>query len=100
VEPSSSSAEPESSSSEHTTGIVAAMPNFKFGYANNQLTVVLPKPAMVRVQVFDLMGHVVETFAESIVSSKNFNLAHLNKGNYVVRIESSRYVRTAKISVK
>ena len=100
VEPSSSSAEPESSSSEHTTGIVAAMPNFKFGYANNQLTVVLPTPAMVRVQVFDLMGHVVETFAESIVSSKNFNLAHLNQGNYVVRIESARYARTAKILVK
>ena len=60
----------------------------------------LPKPAMVRVQVFDLMGHVVETFAESIVSSKNFNLAHLNMGNYVVRIESARYARTAKILVK
>ena len=55
---------------------------------------------MVRVQVFDLMGHVVETFAESAVSSKNFNLAHLNQGNYVVRIESARYARTAKISVK
>ena len=100
VEPSSSSAEPESSSSEHTTGIVAAMPNFKFGYANNQLTVVLPTPAMVRVQVFDLMGHVVETFAESVAASKSINLAHLNKGNYVVRIESARYARTAKILVK
>jgi len=55
---------------------------------------------MLRVQVFDMMGHKVETFAESVVSSKSFNLAHLNQGNYVVRIESSRYVRTAKILVK
>ena len=97
---SSSSEEPKSSSSEHTTNIAAITPSFEFGYANNELTVVLPKAAMVRVQVFDLMGHVVETFAESVVSSKNFNLAHLNQGNYVVRIESARYARTAKISVK
>ena len=102
-EAASSSSEvikPESSSSEHTTTIVAAKPSFNFGYANNELTVVLPKPAMVRVQVFDLMGHVVETFAESAVSSKTFSLAHLNQGNYVVRIESARYARTAKILVK
>ena len=97
---SSSSEEPKSSSSEHTTNIAAITPSFEFGYANNELTVVLPKAAMVRVQVFDLMGHVVETFAESVVSSKNFKLAHLNQGNYVVRIESARYARTAKISVK
>ncbi len=99
-EVSSSSAEESSSSEEYTTNIVAAKPSFEFGYTNNELSVVLPTPAMVRVQVFDLMGHVVETFAESVVSSKNFNLAHLNQGNYVVRIESDRYARTAKISVK
>jgi hypothetical protein len=76
------------------------VPSFEFGFANNELTVVLPKPALLRVQVFDMMGHTVETFAESVSASKNFNLAHLNKGNYVVRIESERYARTAKILVK
>ena len=102
-EPESSSSEesPESSSSEHTTGVVAnATRGFEFGFANNELTVVLPKAAMVHVQVFDLMGHVVETFAESVVSSKNFNFAHLKSGHYVVRVESNRFARSTKVVVR
>ena len=97
---SSSSKKGKSSSSEKSAIIASVVPSFEFGFANNELTVVLPKPAMFRVQVFDMMGHKVETFAESVAASKSFNLAHLNQGNYVVRIESSRYVRTAKILVK
>ena len=97
---SSSSKKGKSSSSEKSAIIASVVPSFEFGFANNELTVVLPKPAMFRVQVFDMMGHKVETFAESVAASKSFNLAHLNQGNYVVRIESARYVRTAKILVK
>ena len=97
---SSSSKKGKSSSSEKSSIIASVVPSFEFGFVNNELTVVLPKPAMLRVQVFDMMGHTVETFAESVSASKNFNLAHLNKGNYVVRIESERYARTAKILVK
>ena len=72
----------------------------KFGYADNMLTVAMPTPSMVRVQVFDMMGHLVESFAETEASSKSISLAHLTKGNYVVRIESARSVRTARILVK
>ena len=100
AESSSSSKKGKSSSSEKTAIIATVVPSFEFGFVNNELTVVQPKPAMLRVQVFDMMGHRVETFAESVVSSKSFNLAHLNMGNYVVRIESERYARTAKILVK
>ena len=98
---SSSSNIEESSSSEKTTETVTvAMNAVKFGYANNELTVAMPAPSMIRIQVFDLMGLLVESFAETEASSKSFNLAHLTKGNYVVRIESSRSVRTARILVK
>lgn len=109
AEPSSSSAEPsssssnieESSSSEQTIGIATvATSGVKFGYANNVLTVAMPNSAMLRVQVFDMMGHLVESFAETEASSKSFSLAHLTKGNYVVRIESARIARTARILVK
>ncbi len=95
-----SSSSAMSSGSDHSSNIVAAMPSFVFSYANNELTVVSPNSAMVRVQVFDLMGHVVETFTESATSVKNFSLASLTKGNYVVRIESALAVRLAKITVK
>ena len=99
---SSSSATPaSSSSSEKTTKIVTvAMNGAKFGYVNNELTVVQASSSMVRVQVFDLTGHVVETFAESVNGSKSINLAHLNRGNYLVRVESNSQVRTARIAVK
>ena len=97
----SSSSSEASSSSEQTTEIAAvATSGVKFGYANNVLTVAMPTPSMVRVQVFDMMGHLVESFAETEASSKSFSLAHLTKGNYVVRIESARTARTARILLK
>jgi hypothetical protein len=97
----SSSSSEASSSSEQTTGIATvATSGVKFGYADNMLTVATPTPSMVRVQVFDMMGHLVESFAETEASSKSVSLAHLTKGNYVVRIESARSVRTARILVK
>ena len=98
---SSSSEKAESSSSEKTTGIATvATSGVKFGYANNALTVAVPTSSMVHVQVFDLTGHLVETFAESVNGAKSINLAHLNRGNYLVRIESDSQMRTAKIAVK
>ena len=72
----------------------------KFGYANNALTIAVPTSSMVRVQVFDLTGHLVESLEEPVVGSKSFSLAHLNRGNYLVRVESVGMVRTAKIAVK
>ena len=98
---SSSSEKAESSSSEKTTGIATvATSGVKFGYSNNALTVAVPTSSMVRVQVFDLTGHLVETFAESVNGSKSINLVHLNRGNYLVRVESNSMVRTARIAVK
>ena len=76
------------------------MNGVKFGYANNSLTIALPTSSMVRVQVFDLTGHLVETFAESVNGTKSISLAHLNKGNYLVRVESNSMVRIARIAVK
>ena len=100
-EGSSSSSVKQSSSSEKTTKIVTvAMNSVKFGYANNALTVAVPTSSMVHVQVFDLTGHLVETFAESVNGTKSISLAHLNRGNYLVRVESDSQMRTAKIAVK
>ena len=77
-----------------------AMNNVKFGYANNVLTLVQSASSMVRVQVFDLTGHLVESFAESVAGSKSYNLAHLNRGSYLVRVDDGRQARVAKIAVK
>ena len=99
---SSSSAESgKSSSSKKSDRIVAeTVTGAKFGYANNTLTVALPAFSMVRVQVFDLTGHLVESLAEPVSGSRSFSLAHLNSGSYLVRVESNRQAHTAKITVK
>ena len=96
-----SSSSAESSSSEKTTNIVtAAMNDVKFGYANNALTIAMPTSSMVRVQVFDLTGHLVEFLVEPVMGSRSFNLAHLNRGNYLVRIESNSQMSVTRIAVK
>ena len=73
---------------------------FKFGYADNAITVVQAKPAMVHVQVFDLNGQLVATFNEQVVGSKSFSLGQLEKGSYLVRVTSKSQMRTARIVVK
>ena len=98
---SSSAKSGKSSSSKKSDKIVAvAMNGVMFGYANNELVVVQPLSSMVRVQVFDLTGHLVESFAKPVSGTKNFSLAYLNRGNYLVRVESNSMVRTARITVK
>lgn len=76
------------------------MNGVKFDYANNELTVTQPTSSMVRVQVFDLTGHLVESLAEPVAGYKSFSLAHLSRGNYLVRVESGSQTRTARIAVK
>ena len=112
VKSSSSSDQNEESSSsfyDYTTSIrpsdkgafvSVVMNGVNFGYANNVLTVALSSASMVRVQVFDLTGHLVESLAESMVGSKSYSLAHLNRGSYLVRVESGSQVRSARIVVK
>lgn len=98
---SSSAKSGKSSSSKKSDKIVAvAMNGVMFGYANNELVVVQPLSSMVRVQVFDLTGHLVESFAKPVSGTKNFSLAHLNRGSYLVRVESGSQVRSARIVVK
>jgi hypothetical protein len=87
--------------SKKTTAIAATVhSNFKFGFANNELTVEQPGASMVRVQVFDLTGHLVESFNEQVVGSKTFSLAHLNQGSYMVRVVSKSQIRSARITVR
>ena len=97
---SSSKAKSSSSKNDKDAIVTVAMSPIQFSYANNELTVTIPTSTMVRVQVFDLTGHLVESLAESMVGSKSYSLAHLNRGSYLVRVESGSQVRSARITVK
>lgn len=97
---SSDSSKNSSSSGAEDAIVASAVRGFALGFANNELTVVLSKSSMVRVQVFDMMGHMVESFSESVGTSTSFSLAHLERGSYVVRVEGEHFARTARIAVK
>ena len=84
-----------------TEAIVASAQNgFKFGFANNELTVVQPTSSMVRVQVFDMIGHLVESFDDQVMGAKSYSFASLPKGTYMVRIASKSQMRTVSVFVK
>ena len=74
--------------------------NFKYSFANNELTVYMPKASLVRVLVYDLGGRLVTSFNEDVAGSKVFSLDKLKHGVYQVRIESKSQTRSARISVK
>ena len=74
--------------------------NFKYSFAGNELTVYMPKSSMVRVQVYDMAGHLVTSFNEYVAGSKVFSLDKLKRGVYQVRIISKSQTRSARISVK
>ena len=84
-----------------TTAIaVVAQNGFKFGFADNELTVVQPSLSMVRVQVFDMIGHLVKSFDDQVVGAKSYSLASLPQGTYMVRIASKSQMRTINVFVK
>ena len=80
--------------------VASAQSGFKFGFANNELTVVQPTSSMVRVQVFDMIGHLVESFDDQVMGAKSYSFASLPKGTYMVRIASKSQMRTVSVFVK
>ena len=82
------------------TIVASAQNGFKFGFANNELTVVQPSLSMVHVQVFDMIGHLVKSFDNKVVGAKSYSFASLPQGTYMVRIASKSQMRTINVFVK
>ena len=80
--------------------VAAARGNFKFGFANNKLTVMQSGASVVRVQLFDMTGNMLENISEYVVGSKDFDLSGLTQGNYVVRVSSKYGQKTTRIAIK
>ena len=109
VASSSSAQEPEvvSSSSSSSvpadaTDVVASgkmlLPNLAFSH--NVLTVNMPKQALVRVHVFDMLGNRVKTFQEVFAGSREVSLQGLPQGSYMVRVMSGSAVKTSRIIIR
>jgi hypothetical protein len=95
----SSSSKAKSSSSEKGSAIeLAKCSPLNFSYANNELTVTLANASTVHVQIFDMMGHLLDT--HELHSSASINLGHLPRGTMLVRISNKSFAKTSRIVIK
>lgn len=95
----SSSSKAKSSSSKKGSAIeLAKCSPLNFSYANNELTVTLANASTVHVQIFDMMGHLLDT--HELHSSASINLGHLPRGTMLVRISNKSFDKTSRIVIK
>ena len=81
--------------------IARAASTMKVGYKGSILSVNFVKAGKASVQIFDMMGHVVESFNENVTAGANqFSLKNLSNGNYVVRVSMNGASKTTRITIK
>jgi hypothetical protein len=67
----------------------------------NTLQVRIANPGLVKVQVFDMMGHVIETHSENMTAgSFAHTFGSMGKGAYIVRVQQGSMVRTIRMQVR
>ena len=80
---------------------VAAPSSFKAALQGNTLQMTVVKSGLVKVQVFDMMGQVVESHSENMAAGSfvhTFNA--VRSGSYVVRVQQGSAVKTMKMQVR
>ena len=86
-------------------GIVGKSPvdvnsSLKFAISRNVLTVAVPKPSLVRVQVFDMLGNRVKSFQDSFAGTREVSLQGLPQGSYMVRVVTGSSAKTSRINIR
>ncbi len=65
------------------------------------LNISVAKQGLVKVAVFDMMGHVIESHSENMTAgSYTHSLANLSKGAYVVRVQQGSAVKSVRMQVR
>jgi hypothetical protein len=105
TKPASSSSsikdKPKSSSSSKTDALYPTIAGgVKTIYANNELRISVAGTSPVKVQVFDMMGNLKESYQGVSAGEHVVSLSHLNRGNYIVRITGTGTLRNMKVSVR
>lgn len=75
--------------------------SIKISAQGSSLNITVAKAGMARVQIFDMMGHVVLNSAENMTAGTHqVSLDNLSRGNYMVRVISGSEVKASRIAVK
>ncbi len=77
-----------------------ALAQLKMSFRHNVLTVAVPKPSLVRVQVFDMLGNRVKTFQDSFAGTREVSLQGLPQGSYMVRVVTGSSAKTSRINIR
>ena len=82
-------------------GVTVATAGLKATLQGNTLMVNVAKAGLVKVQVFDMMGHVIESHSESMAAgSFSHTFGTLSKGFYVVRVQQGSMVKALRMQVR
>ncbi len=96
---SSSSSDKAKSSSSQTTKIdFASRSMLNFSYSNNSLSISLANAKAARVQIFDMVGHLLATM--DISASASISLEHLPRGAAILKVSAEGFSKTARITIK
>ena len=67
----------------------------------NTLQVTVERAGLVKVQVFDMMGHVMERHSENVAAgSIAHTFGNMGKGAYIVRVQQGSMVKTIRMQVR
>ena len=90
---------PSSANSIAVTSVAPAGLNVSL--MGNTLQVTVAKAGVVKVQVFDMMGHAIESHSESMAAgSFAHTFGSMSKGFYVVRVQQGSLVKTMRMQVR
>ena len=82
-------------------GDIASPAGLDASIMGKTLVVSVARAGLVKVQVFDMMGHAIESHSESMAAgSFAHDFAKLNKGAYIVRVRQGSMVKTLRMQVR
>lgn len=94
----SSSSQEFSSSSNERSAIYAEQKAFRVNFANNELNVTFANKPGANVQIFDVMGHLIETIR--IDASTTVHLGHLPRGKALLKVSGQGFTEIMQVVVK
>ncbi|MBR5414089.1 MAG: T9SS type A sorting domain-containing protein [Fibrobacter sp.] len=89
------------SANKNSINVSAAPASFKAALQGNTLQMTVAKAGLVKIQVFDMMGHVVESHSENMAAGSFVHtFGSMPNGQYVVRVQQGSMMKLLKMQVR
>ena len=82
-------------------GTMASVSGLNATIHGNTLQVSVAKAGLVKVQVFDMMGHAIESHSENMTAgSFAHSFGNMSKGAYIIRVQQGSMMKTIRMQVR